>query len=411
MPDAHSLEKEPPVTFRDVFAVSEFRALWAAYVLSLVGDQLARVALAVLVYAQTGSPLLTALTYALGYLPWILGGPLLSGLSDRLPRRTVMVVADVLRGLVVGLMAVPQVPLPALLVLLFVAELCAPPFASARAALLPQVLDGELYVVGSAVNTITWEATQVAGFVVAGASVAAVGARWALLADAVTFLVSALVLARWVRHRPAPAREPGDTIGLGADLRAGLRLVFGDPWLRTLTVLAWLCSAYMIPEALAAPVAAEQHAGALAVGLLLAANPIGTAVGSVLIGRWVSPERRLRWLIPMAFLCGVPLIACLWHPDLVLVGVLWGLSGLFSAYNLTANAAFVRAVPDARRGQALGIVQSGMAVGQGLGFVLAGAVAERVDVLTVVAFGGAVTSVAALVLVVANRGRRVTPAR
>jgi MFS family permease len=394
-----------PLTFRQVFAVTEFRALWVAYVLSLVGDQLARVALSVLVYAQTGSPLLTALTYALGFLPWIVGGPLLSGLADRFPRRTVMVVADVVRALIVGLMAVPQVPLPALLVLLFAAELCAPPFASARAALLPQVLDGELYVLGSAVNTITWEVTQVVGFVVAGASVAVVGARGALLVDALTFVVSALILARWVRHRSSPVRDPGDAGGLGADLRAGLSLVFGDPWLRTLTILAWLCAAYMVPEALAAPVAAREDGGALAVGLLLAANPIGTAIGSVLIGRWVSPERRLRWLIPMAFLCGVPLIACLWHPDLVLVGVLWGLSGLFSAYNLTANAAFVRALPDARRGQAFGIVQAGMSVGQGVGFLIAGAAAEKIDVLTVVAFGGVVTCVAALALALTSRGR------
>jgi MFS family permease len=393
------------LTFRDVFAVPEFRALWVAYVLSLVGDQLARVALSVLVYAQTGSTLLTALTYALGYLPWIVGGPLLSGLADRFPRRTVMVVADVLRALVVGLMAIPSVPLPALLVLLFAAELCAPPFSSARAAMLPDVLDGELYVLGSAVNTITWEATQVVGFVVAGASVAAVGARGALFIDAVTFVVSALILARWVKARPSPAREPGDATGLGADLRAGLRLVFGDPWLRTLTVLAWLCSAYMIPEALAAPVAADAGAGPLAVGLLLAANPIGTAIGSAVLGRWVPPERRLRWLIPMAFLCGLPLIACLWEPGLAVVGLLWGLSGLFSAYNLTANAAFVRALPDVRRGQAMGIVQAGMAVGQGLGFVLAGAAAEKIDVLTVVAFGGVVTSIAALALALAGRGR------
>ena len=407
MPPVNSPDSETPVTFRDVFAVSEFRALWVAYVLSLVGDQLARVALSVLVYAQTKSPLLTALTYALGFLPWLIGGPLLSGLADRFPRRTVMVLADVVRALVLGLMAVPQVPLPALLVLLFAAELCAPPFSSARAALLPQVLDGELYVLGSAVNTITWEVTQVVGFVVAGASVAAAGARGALAVDAVTFVVSALILTRWVRSRPAPVRGPDDVTGVGADLRAGLRLVFGDPWLRTLTVLAWLCSAYMVPEALAAPVADEGGGGALAVGLLLAANPIGTAVGSVLIGRWVPPERRLRWLVPMAFLCGLPLVACLWQPGLVVVGVLWGLSGLFSAYNLTANAAFVRALPDARRGQALGIVQSGMAVGQGLGFVLAGAVAETVGVLTVVAFGGVVTSVAALALALANRGRDV----
>jgi MFS family permease len=397
MRDVGAPRNNRPATFRDVFAVTEFRAVWVAFVLSLVGDQLARVALSYLVYRRTGSPLLTALTYALGFLPWIVGGPLLSGLADRFPRRTVMVVADLLRAAIVGLMVVPGVPLAALLVLLFVAELCAPPFASARAALLPEVLPGDLYIVGAAVNTITWETVQVMGFVVAGLFVARLGPRDGLAVDAVTFLASALILLVWVRHRPAPPRDAGEAAGLTADLRAGARLVFGDPWLRTLTVLAWLCGAYMVPEALAAPIAVTHGGGAFAVGLLMAGIPVGTAVGSVLIGRWVSPERRVRWLLPMAFLCGVPLIACAFTAHIAVVGVLWGLSGVFSAYNLTANAAFVRAVPDQRRGQAFGLVQAGMVAGQGVGFLVAGAAAEWLDPLVVVAYAGVVTCVVVLV--------------
>jgi MFS family permease len=63
--------------------VAEFRGLWTAQVLSLLGDQLARVALTVLVFDRTESALLTGLVYAVTYLPWLLGGPLLSGLADR----------------------------------------------------------------------------------------------------------------------------------------------------------------------------------------------------------------------------------------------------------------------------------------------------------------------------------------
>ena len=398
MRNTDATESARSVTFRDVFALREFRALWAAHVLSLVGDQLARVALSVLVYAKTGSPLLTALTYALGFLPWLIGGPLLSGLADRLPRRTVMVVADLVRAALIGLMVLPGVPLSVLLALLFAAELCAPPFSAARAALMPQVFDDDdgLYVVGSAVNTITWEAAQVGGFVLGGVCVAVLKPQGALLLDAATFVISAVLLIMWVRDRPVPKRAGDTPAGLGADLMVGARLVLGDPWLRTLTILAWLCSAYMVPEALAAPVAKAEGAGPLAVGLLLAANPIGTTIGSVVIGRWVRPERRLRWLLPMAVLCGVPLIACLADPGLLWIGVLWGLSGVFSAYNLAANAAFVRGVPDARRGQAFGLVQAGMAVGQGVGFLLAGAAAEWVALTTVVGVAGIVTSAVAL---------------
>lgn len=60
---------------RDVFAVSEFRALWSAQALSCAGDQFAQVAIAFVVYARTGSPFLTAAAYALTYLPPVLGGP------------------------------------------------------------------------------------------------------------------------------------------------------------------------------------------------------------------------------------------------------------------------------------------------------------------------------------------------
>ena len=101
--------------YRDVFAVAEFRALWAAQVLSVGGDQLARVALTVLVYAHTGSALLAAVAYAASIAPQFLGGLLLSGLADRWPRRSVMIVCDLARAPLAALMAVPGMPTGALI--------------------------------------------------------------------------------------------------------------------------------------------------------------------------------------------------------------------------------------------------------------------------------------------------------
>src|SRR5260370_33544162 len=94
-------------TFGDVFAVSEFRALWLAYLLSVAGDQLALVALTVLVFDRTHSPLLTAATYAVSFLPWLLGGLALSGLADRLPPRVVMVAGGLARAMLVPATAAP----------------------------------------------------------------------------------------------------------------------------------------------------------------------------------------------------------------------------------------------------------------------------------------------------------------
>src|SRR5439155_6873741 len=86
------------------FSYGEFRALWLARGLSLLGDQLARVAIAVLVYDRTNSPALTAITYALTFLPY-LAGPLLAGIGDRRSRRGVIVTLDMARALIVAIMA------------------------------------------------------------------------------------------------------------------------------------------------------------------------------------------------------------------------------------------------------------------------------------------------------------------
>ena len=96
--------------FGGVLRVREFRALWLAEALSVCGDQVARVALALVVFDRTNSAALTALTYALTFVPAVLGGVLLSGLADRYPRRAVIVTTDVVRGVLAAAMAVPGMP-------------------------------------------------------------------------------------------------------------------------------------------------------------------------------------------------------------------------------------------------------------------------------------------------------------
>jgi hypothetical protein len=175
-PGRHRRAPEARSSYREVFAIGEFRALWSAQVLSFAGDQFAQVAIAILVYGRTHSPFLTALAYALTYLPPIAGGPLLSGLADLFPRRRVMIVCDLLRIGTVGLMAVPGLPFTALCVLLFCTVLTGVPFSSARAALMPDVLPGDKFVLGSAIGNITFQASQILGFV-AGAAVVACSTR------------------------------------------------------------------------------------------------------------------------------------------------------------------------------------------------------------------------------------------
>ncbi|HEX3650931.1 MAG TPA: MFS transporter [Pseudonocardiaceae bacterium] len=409
-------QRDTHAKFRDVFRVGEFQALWSALLLSIVGDQLARVALALLVFARTNSAALAALTYALTLLPDLVGGPLLSGLADRFPRREVMVVADLSRAGLVALMAIPGMPLALVCVLLVVVQLLASPFNAARGALLPAMLGGDTFVAGQAVVNITYQSGQLFGYVTGGVVVAFTGPYVALLIDAGTFVASAILVRLGTSARP-PSHN-GD--GLPAShakaaistLRAGADLVWRDRNLRALVGIASICGFYVIGEGLAVPYAHELGGGALTAGLLFAAFPAGNALGMVLLLRLVPPRPRLRLLGPMAIAACAVLLICLVHPNLVGTLVILAASGAAASHQTVAAAAFVRAVPDASRGQAYGLANTSIRVAQGLGVVLAGLAAQGLAPSTVVGvFGGIGVLVAMAAAAAYHRARHAVSIR
>jgi MFS family permease len=387
-----------PSTFRQVFGVSEFRALWTAQVLSVAGDQLARVALTLLVFQRTGSALLAAITFAVSIVPAFVGGLTLSGLADRLPRRQVMIASDLSRTVLVAIMAIPGMPVFLMICIFGVVTLIGAPFSAARAALYPDILTGDLYVLGTAVTLTTLQFAQVIGFAAGGAIVELFGVRTSLLADSATFLVSALITRALVRARPTARAAPRVRSLSLADLSAGIRLVFGNPALRTPMLLGLLVAFYDIPEGVVAPLSRSLGGGDLAAGLILAAAALGASIGAVGFSRLVSPRRRVRWMTRIAPLAPGVLVLFAFRPALPAALAILTASGIFDCYQVAANATFVQATPPSQRSQAFGIVQGGMSLGQGTAMILAGAAAEWFAPSLVIAVGGAIGAVAAIVV-------------
>jgi MFS family permease len=393
-----------PARQRSVWADREFRGLWLAWAVTLAGDQLARVAVTVLLFTATGSAVWAAAGYAVTMLPALLGGPLLSGLADRRPRRQVMVGCDVVCAVLTAAMAVQGGPVGVAAGLLFVVTLLNSPFTAARSALIRDVFGDDRYTTAVGVNTFTTRGALVAGSAVGGVLVAAVGAREALLIDAATFALSALLVRVTVRHRRAARTHGTDGGGAAAapgwwvDLVAGTRLVFGDQRLRRLTLYAWLAAFHVAPLGVVVPYAAGHGGGPVAVGLLLAAQAAGVGIGMTILAARVRPERRTRWIAPLSVLASAPLLATAANPGLTAAAVLWAVAGAGSAYQLAANVAFVTAVPNAHRAQAFGLVATGLAAGQGAGLLAAAALADHIGPGPAVAVLGAAGTLAALAL-------------
>jgi MFS family permease len=404
---AVSPSSAPRPSFRAVFSHPEFRALWVSYVLSIGGDRVALVALTLLVYGRSKSPLLAAVTFAAGFVPYLFGGLFLSGLADRLPRRTVMVTCDLIRCVLVLAMLAPGVPLAAMIALLYVVTLLQPPFDASRSAIVRDVIDKDHFPLAMAVMGSTTRTVIVAGSAVGGLVVALFGARPALGADAATFAVSALLIRFGVHARPAAAPGADGPNPLG-QLAGGVRLVFGDPMLRTLIGIGWVGVFAEVPEGLAAPYVGSLGDGAVAAGLLIATSQLGAAVTTPLFTKKIGPLTRLKWMGPMAVTSGAILVVAVAHLGLVPSMALFALSNVFTMYQIAANTAFVERIPNEKRAQAFGLANAGIVVGQGLVFALAGAAAEVVPPSTVVALSGGIGALIACVL--AFRWRGMSPA-
>lgn len=409
-------DPDPAAGVRGPFSVPDFRALWTAEVLSVAGDQVARVALTVLVLSETGSVAWSAGVYALTFLPALLGGLLLGHLADRWPRRRLLIGTDLVRAGLVVAMAVPGPGLPVLGALLVLVVLLGGPHTAARSALLPDLLSGDLLARGLALRQVSVQVAQVAGFAGGGLLVATLTPRGALLVDAATFVGSAVLVALGVRSRHAAvAAGPAATAaaaasGPGSATRwaarsgawwrsalAGLPVVFGHPRRRSLALMAWMLGIFVLPEALAAAYAVAIGAGPAATGLLMAADPAGSAVGALVVAYVLPARLRERGLVPLAVgaalpLALTPLAAGLWQAV-----ALWAVSGACAtACLIAAQSSFARATPSAVRGSAVGVAASGLVATQGVAVLAGGILAEWTAPATALGVFGAVGILLAL---------------
>ena len=382
-------------SYRDVLGVGEFRVIFTADIVSMLGNIVAEVALTVLVYEQTRSPALAALVLGLSFMPYLIGGVLLGATADRLPARRVLVGCDLASSVLVGSMVIPGIPVPGLLALLFANGLIAPVYQGVRSALLPQVLPpGPRYVLGRSLMRMVAQSAQIVGFGAGGLLLAILSPRGALTADALSFVASALVLRFGTALRPVRAASSGS---MARDSLAGLRGALAHRPTRRILLFSWLVPACAVaPEALAAPYATHIGLPARAAGFLLMGIPAGTIAADVIAARFLSSRRQRRIIVAAGLLTFAPLMAFAASPGLGLALVLLVISGLGSAWAAGMDGLLIDTAPSGLRNRTLALAGAGLMFTQGAGFALWGIVGQYASlavVIPVAAVGGALTVV------------------
>jgi len=386
-------------TYRSVFAAREFRVLFAVTLMYVLGFEFEILGLSVLVFAQTRSAFWTALAFSMGFVPQAVGGALFTSLADRLPPRAVISVGLLTRaapGLIIGLW--PTLPVPVMLALVAMAATVAPVFTAASSGVLPDVLEGDRFVLGRSVFSLTGSATQIIGLGIGGAILAALPARRLLLAAGLSLLAAAIIARLGLRPRAARTDGPAARGIVRATVTGNIELL-ADRTVRGLLLAQWLPASFFTgAESLIVPYTGSLGQPASAASPLLAAVPAGMLLGDVIVGRFCLPRVRQRLAFPLAALVGVPLLALAFRPPLPVAGTALFACGCGFAYALGIQQAFLDSVPTRLRGQAFGLNSTGLMTGQGLLPPAVGALALAFGAGAAMAIAGAATILAALLL-------------
>lgn len=377
-------------TFREVLAVPVYRVVFLTRSLAIGADTLRTVALSVVVFSATGSALLGALTFGISFLPHVVGGLVIGALPDLLPPRLLIVTGYALEAAGAGLLALGVLPVWASLLLVAGIGCLAPVFNGTAGRLTSDVLTGDAFVVGRSLFQLASSAAQLVGLAGGGIAIAAIGPHAALAVAAACHLVAAVAARVALPNLPAPGRQSA-----GSLVRQSWRGTVGllaDRTVRRLLLALWLPPAFVMgAESVLVPYAALRGFPDGSAGLILACIPVGMIIGNLVVARLLAPATRERAVAALVVLLGTPLAGFAFGIGPVVAGLLMAVVGCGFAFGVGLQGPFRDAVPDDARGQAFGLMSTGLMTLQGLGPVVFGGLTELVSVATAMALAGVAT--------------------
>ncbi|MFC0623854.1 hypothetical protein [Kribbella deserti] len=354
-------------TYREIFRQREFRTLWLSSALGNVSATMTSLTLAIVVNADTGSALLSALIMFGPSLVQVVGASTLMSAADTArPRRILVVLAAVSTVAVVVQAAFDLHAMTRLLLTLAVAYGLS--IASGvRWGLLNEVVHRDQFVLGRSTMNLSVGAMQIAGFGGAGLLLQVFDPAQVFWLAAICSALTLPILRFGLQDRAprrAAATSPRETW-------RGNRRLLAEPATRPLLLALCLPNGLIVGcEALFVP-----YAGAAA-GLLLAAAAAGMMFGDLVTGRFLSPAMRRKASVHLRMLLAVPFLGFVAELPMGVLAVLVAIACIGYSASLSQQELLVAVTPFELRGQVLGLESALRMTTFGVCAVLAGAVAD-----------------------------------
>jgi MFS family permease len=372
----------------------DYRQLWTGQLISVIGDKVNQIALAIMVYSVTGSMLQMGIMLGVTVMPAALLGIVAGVFVDRWDRRITMVVSDILRaGIVLAVPFVAQAGIGWVYALSFAGATVSLLFEPAKRSLIPDLVSKERLRAANSLDMATVAISELVGLAFGGALVAAMGFRMAFFLDSATFLLSAFFIYS-IAYRPDLslfAKNVEKTSqGLIREATLGLRHISESPLLRDLMVvyaLAVTAGAATVPICYALALKTFD-AGAPGLAALDAAITVGILLGSILVGR-TGPERNGIKFLWGLLLFGAAFAAVSLADDIYIAMAVLFVAGVTNMWFLIpATTIFQCTAHDNMRGRVMAASTTVVRVFTVVGMVAAGALTERYGTSTLAAVTG-----------------------
>lgn len=369
-PPANCETSSPAIAYRPMLLTRNFGLVWSGQLISQVGDGVSRLALLWFVYAVTGSPLKTSVIGLLQTIPPIVLGPVIGVYVDRMPKKVLLIVSDLLRAVLIGLIPclipVESFTVSVLYVLVLLHAIATAVFGPALTAAVPAIVPKTQFTAANALLQGTTSLGIIFGPALSGLGIAAYGSQEVLCLNAVTYMVSAVCLMMVRFDDPASKRSSTESpTTMLQDLLEGLRYtVASQPVVLLLTGTAALYTFGTSALTALFPVFARKMLGlgpvevgylwsALGGGLLL------TSIGLLWVTDWTVKDRS-RLIVGTSILSATALCALIWTGDPYQAGLLMGAIGVgMGAFTPIAWGIIQEIVPGRMIGRVLGLYGTG----------------------------------------------------
>jgi MFS family permease len=334
----HPITPEPAATgyLALIRGNRNFRYLWFGQIVSLLGDWFNLIASASLIAQLTASSgLAIGGLFVIRMLAIFLISPFAGAWADRYNRRTLLILTDIIRAVtVLGFLLVREPGQVWLLYALTALQFAiSGVFFPARAAILPDIVEERELGAANALSSATWSVMLAVGAALGGLAAGAWGIYPAFVIDALTFIVSAVLILQ-VRYAVPPRTEEA-TAGLAAAMRQytdGLRYLRAERDILAIALLKAAASltvsgVFQVAQVrITEQVFAYGEGGAISLGLMFAMVGIGTGVGPILARLFTGDrDRPMRVAIFLSYFAsagGLALVASLASFPAVLLGTL-----------------------------------------------------------------------------------------